>query len=162
MTTSDAKVKQSVERCKYNHEWVKIGTKEIMGEPVIRCRVCGHFPNTKEGETAQSIITLRSILNPGDTVYTILNHVSRSGMNRRISCVIGAGKDVKNITWDVARALGDPVRNRAGYVQDVGIECGGCGMDMGFDLVYNLSRVLFPKVVKGETDGGYALKQRWL
>ena len=47
-------------------------------------------------------------------------------------------------------------------------------MDMGFALVYELSRELYPKGFKvagvgrnGDTsghdkDGGYALKQRWL
>ena len=31
---------------------------------------------------------------------------------------------------------------------------GGCGMDMGFHLVYTLSSVLY--------DDGYAIKQEWL
>jgi hypothetical protein len=136
-----------------------------------------------------SILHLRELLKPGDTVYTILRHVSRSGMCRRISLLIGEGKAVRDISWDVAYATGDPVKNRAGYVQDVGIEVGGCGMDMGFNLVYNLSRVLFPEgyVCTGEScgsndhrndhseamrrknfvgkmhtgDGGYALHHRW-
>jgi hypothetical protein len=95
-------------------------------------------------DTQDSIQHLRGILAPGDKVYTILNNVSRSGMNRRISVAIGDGKAITNITWHVARALGEPVKNRAGYVQDVGISVGGCGMDMGFHLVYSLSRVLFP------------------
>lgn len=137
-----------------------------------------------EKQSIEAIEKLRAILKPGDTVYTILNSVSRSGMNRRISLCVGSGKDVNNITWQVARALQEPVKNRSGYVQDVGISVSGCGMDMGFDLVYNLSRVLFasgfdctgegcpsndhsngdrnykPHVHTG--DGGYALKQRWL
>lgn len=135
-------------------------------------------------EQLEAINHLRSILKPGDTVYTILNNVSRSGMNRRISLCVGSGKDVTNITWYVAKAMGEPLKNRAGYVQDVGISVSGCGMDMGFDLVYNLSRILFRdgfdctgegcpsndysngdrnyEPHKHTGDGGYALKQRWL
>jgi hypothetical protein len=56
-------------------------------------------------------------------------------------------------------------RNREGIV------VGGCGMDMGFHLVYNLGATLWPKGTEkphgtrnGEPDtsGGYALKSRWI
>jgi hypothetical protein len=50
-------------------------------------------------------------------------------------------------------------------VQDVGITVGGGGMDMGFHLVYNLGRVLWPfgfKRAGKRCDGGYALRQEWL
>ena len=184
MTTSDAKAKQSVEKCEYNHDWVSVPCGYSLAPDGYICRVCDYAPkrDSKLWGEADSLLRLRSILKPGDTVYTILNHVSRSGMCRRISCVIGEGKDVRNITWDVARALGETTKNRAGYVQDVGIEQGGCGMDMGFNLVYNLSSVLFRNFVcsgkdcpsndhtNGDrdhkphkhSDGGYALKQRWI
>ena len=143
--------------------------------------------DAKVKQSVEAIAKLREMLKPGDTVYTILNHVSRSGMNRRISCAIGDGKAVTNITWLVAQALEEPTKNRAGYVQDVGISQGGCGMDMGFNLVYNLSYVLYKDGFvccgdgcgsndhcnesakfanfKGQThtgDGGYALKHKWL
>lgn len=137
-----------------------------------------------EKQSIKSIAHLRSLLKPGDTVYTTLRHVSRSGMNRRITLCVGDGKAVTNITWHAAHALGDPIKNRAGYVQDVGISVSGCGMDMGFNLVYNLSRVLFPQGFdcigercpsndhsngdrnhaphKHTGDGGYALRHAWL
>ena len=138
-------------------------------------------------QSVVAIEKLREMLKPGDTVYTILKHVSRSGMDRRISCCIGSSKDVNNITWLVAQALEEPIKNRAGYVQNVGISRSGCGKDMGFNLVYNLSYVLFKNgfVCCGEGcgsndhsneyrkyanfkgkmhtgDGGYALKHKWL
>lgn len=141
----------------------------------------------KQSVAQESIAYLRSILKAGDTVYTILNSVSRSGMNRRISCCVGDGKSVTSITWHVARALGQPIKSRGAWVQDAGISRSGCGMDMGFDLVYELSRVLFPEgfVCCGEGcgandhsneykkyqnykgkmhtgDGGYALRHKWL
>lgn len=139
---------------------------------------------------AESARTLRKLLQPGDTVQTILRHVSSSGMSRRISCVVTRDGNVQDITWHVARVLEEPIKGRAGYVQDAGITQGGCGMDMGFNLVYNLSRVLFADgftcIGKGkdgsrgcpandhsngdrdytphlhENAGGYALNQRWL
>ena len=64
-----------------------------------------------------------------------------------------------------------------------GIKVGGCGMDVGFEVVYNLGRVLYPNGVEccGKTccsndhmngnrnyephlhrDGGYAFNQEWL
>lgn len=98
----------------------------------------------RKTEQQEAIDHLRKILKPGDTVYAILNNVSRSGMSRRISLAIGDGKLITNITWHAARALGEPIKNRAGYVQDSGIAISGCGMDMGFELVYQLGRVMFP------------------
>ncbi len=119
---------------------------------------------------------LRNLFPPGSTVHTILRHVSRSGMSRAIS-VVGAGSN--DVTWLVARAMGEKIDPNHG-----GIKVGGCGMDMGFALVYSLSRTLYPGdsfQCCGEgcpsndhsngdrdysphvhSDGGYALRQRWL
>jgi hypothetical protein len=109
--------------------------------------------------------TLREMLKPGDTVNAILRHVSRSGMSRSISLLKGD----EDITYWAARAMGDKIDQKNG-----GIKIGGCGMDMGFHLVYNLGWTLFPKGFKvdgvgrngdtsgWDTDGGYALKHRWL
>ena len=77
---------------------------------------------------------LKKLLTPGDTVATILRHVSRSGMMRHIS-VTFKGED---ITWYVAALLDE---KRA---DDGGIKVGGCGMDMGFHLVSHMSSRLFP------------------
>ena len=38
---------------------------------------------------------------------------------------------------------------------------GGCGMDMGFHVVYSLARSLYPEK-PGQRDGGYSLKHEWL
>ena len=84
-------------------------------------------------------------------VKTILRHVSQSGMSRNIS-VVYKGED---ITWKVAKALGEPIKEKHGSWI---ITMGGCGMDMGFSLVYNLATVLYGY----ENQGGYRLKQEWL
>jgi hypothetical protein len=119
---------------------------------------------------AEAVDELRAMLPPGSEVKTILRHCSRSGMSRSISVVI----DGEDLTWLAARAMGEKF-DRYG-----GITRGGCGMDMGFDLVYSLSRRLYPdgfgcigercpsndhcNGVAGPAheSGGYALKHRWL
>lgn len=87
---------------------------------------------------------LKKYLKPGGIVKGLVRHVSSSGMSRRISLFCVADGDIKDITWDVANVLEESRKGRAGYVQDVGITVGGCGMDMVFHLVYNLSATLFP------------------
>lgn len=126
----------------------------------------------KEGKRLkieQSANKLRQWLKPGDTVITILRHVSHSGMSRRISLVICQDGEL----FDISGWAADVLEARR-HDRDGSIIVGGCGMDMGFHLVYRLSRRLFPKGFKVEgvgrngntsghdTDGGYALKHRWL
>jgi hypothetical protein len=118
----------------------------------------------------EAIKELRKIVKPYDTVYTILRHVSRSGMLRHIAVVVPANrKEIKNITYLTSIALGLKLNS----THD-GIAISGGGMDMGFSIVYELSNKLFPRGFRidgihrnGDTsgwdkDGGYALKQRWL
>lgn len=130
--------------------------------------------------------TLRDAFPPGTEVRTILRHVSRSGMLRSIS-VIGldcndeAGHAMHDWSGFVAATVGSPFDRNNG-----GVRRTGAGMDMGFDLVYSLSRRLYPNGFacigdgcpsndhsnyRGERaaecpdvhdDGGYALTQRWL
>jgi len=121
---------------------------------------------TAATQSREAIAYLQSIINPGDTVKTILRHCSRSGMARNISLVHN-GVD---ISYYAAKAM-DYTR-----ADDGGLKTGGCGMDMGFSLVYNLSSTLFPKgftLSKGQygrngdksgfdTDGGYAIRHEWL
>jgi hypothetical protein len=82
---------------------------------------------------------LSEYLHPGDKVYTILRQVSRSGMSRHISTVIATKEGMYDITYLVARVIGEK-RDQ----HDGGIVVSGAGMDMGFEIVYNLSRILFP------------------
>ena len=103
---------------------------------------------------------LKDYFNDTRTVYTILRSVSSSGMTRHISLVVAGvndeGKpDLYDITYLAAQALGDKLQERNGHRT---IKVNGCGMDMGFHLVYNLSSVLF----HGQERAGYKLSQRWL
>lgn len=180
---SDA-AKQSVEPCKYNHEWTKVVLlNESPETDLVHCAVCGATPKRKEVEEAEAIADLRELLKPGDVVYTTVKNVSRSGMSRSIDVHLIRENEPRWIARVVARALGLPFDDKREAVK-----VGGCGMDMGFHLVYSLSRRLFPngftcsgkscpsndhfndRTCKRETfvgkqhtgDGGYALNQRWL
>ena len=105
---------------------------------------------TKE-ETAEAIGRLLSELTPGRTVYTKITHVSRSGMSRSIECYLAQGRDnLTDITWLVARATNSRVDNTHG-----GIIMRGCGMDMGYYLVYKLSHTLYPNGVPCTGSRGY-------
>ena len=92
---------------------------------------------------------LLEVLKPGDTVYTILNHVSSKGMSRRIWLVTKSATSIVTLTYNAAILL--DYRYNRDYNSLV---VGGCGMDMGYHVVYNLSRALF--------GDGYALNQQWL
>lgn len=136
----------------------------------------------KQAHVAESTAALLKMLMPTTEVYATLKKVSPSGMNRRIALLI-AEKGPNNTTQ---------IRNISGWVADVlglkwnddgSVSISGCGMDMGFHLVYTLSRTLWPKGFEcvGEAcrsndhsngdqdrkphhhgDGGYALIHRSL
>jgi len=126
-------------------------------------------PTPEEREEAKDFLLKVQNLKPGDKIYTILRHVSRSGMSRRISTVLIRDNQPIDISPGVARVLDYPY-----YWDREGIKIDGCGMDMGFELVYNLGRALFPNGFKTwegywrnepldfDNDGGYAFKQEWL
>jgi hypothetical protein len=90
-------------------------------------------------ETEEALAALREMLPPGSTCYTILRHVSRSGMQRSISPVVLDEGGPHDISYLVRRVL----ELRYDERHD-GLKVGGCGMDMGFHLVYELSYVLYP------------------
>lgn len=105
----------------------------------------------KELQTA-ALETLRGLLTPGDRLYTIVRHVSKSGMTRHISVFrVSETGGIESIDWLVARA---GIFKRANSNNMEGLKVGGCGMDMGFHVVYSISSVVL--------NDGYALKQSWL
>lgn len=124
-----------------------------------------------KADKAEALKRLGAALKPGDEIKCILRSVSRSGMSRVISFYIVKDDDLCGLDWPIAVALGYPLARD-------GVKVGGCGMDMGFAVVYNVGRVTFPKGCalkhsprkeqekragqKREQDGGYALRSRWL
>jgi len=143
-----------------------------------------------KSDRTEAIARLRSLVEPGDTIHTVLRSVSRSGMSRSIDAYV----------FKADERTGDLIKHWLSYsiaqagigTWDNGRECvkmGGAGMDMGFALVYALSATLFPDGhgCTGErcpsndhsngdrdytpdagsgthwhTDGGYALRHRWI
>jgi hypothetical protein len=141
----------------------------------------------QQSEQAEYIGKLRATLKPGDTLHTVLRSRSRSGMSRVIDVfhiyADDAGKMHKDwLSYWVAKATGMTFQDRPGKPEGIKIE--GCGMDMGFEIVYTLGRVLWPEGFEcagdhcpsndhsnGDRnykphmhtgDGGYALHQEWL
>ena len=117
----------------------------------------------QQEETRAAIEQLRDVLTKGQKVYTVLRHVSSSGMSRAISAlIIHQEKDGKPELWDisylVARALEWSMHDKGG------VKVAGCGMDMGFHLVHTLSSVLWGWNEDGSysSEGAYALKHEWL
>lgn len=117
-------------------------------------------------EREESLAALREHLKPGQTVYTVLRHTSSSGMSRSISVMTIEGGDVRQWDYHVARVLGESIDERR-----EGVKVSGCGMDMGFHLVYALGSAVWPDGTPEphgtrngtpDTAGGYALKHRWL
>ena len=92
---------------------------------------------------------LKTKIKKGDTLYTQIRHVSQSGMMRHIS--VRQTKKNYPLNWDyqVSIALDWKLSK-----DNQGIKIGGCGMDMGFHLIYTLSQTLF--------NNGYAIKHSWL
>jgi len=89
-------------------------------------------------EREEAKAKLREWIKPGDTVHTILRHVSRSGMQREIGIVLLKDGTDLHPNYLVAKAIGERIGKRDGII------VGGCGMDMGFQVVYSLGRTLWP------------------
>lgn len=122
--------------------------------------------HTKQ-EIMEAKQSLKRLIKPGSTVYTACTHVSRSGMMRYIKCYIVKKNEIVNIDWYIERVTGYKSHDYKG------LKVQGCGMDMGFHLVYSLGRCLWPKGARKfshnrngdpgrETDGGYLLNHTWI
>lgn len=137
-------------------------------------------------EQKEAIARLRKEIKPGETLHTILRHVSKSGMSRSISIIQIKRGQTYDWSYLVAKAIGEKIDQ-----SHEGIKISGAGMDMGFELVYRLSALLYgygskrgyaclgercpsnehvngPNPPRGErgkgirhTDG-YAISHRWL
>lgn len=93
----------------------------------------------------------------GDTVYTVLRHVTRSGMNRSISLIHIRDGEPHDISGFAAAAIDCWKFDQ----KNGGIKIDGGGEDKGFVLVYNLSIAMYcPK--KYNHNDAYSLNHRWL
>ena len=93
---------------------------------------------------------LKQLFPKGSTAYTIVTKVAPSGMSRHIMVAGCTDRGlVGNVSWFIAHLLDYKYKDNTRSVF-----ISGCGMDMGFHLVYNLSQELYKD--------GYAIKQSWL
>lgn len=112
-------------------------------------------------ERTEALDRLREMLSPGDTVHTVIRNVSRSGMSRSIDVYLmrpDGPRDVEKL-W-----LSGLVATACSMSYDEKRECikiGGCGMDMGFALVYELSRQMWPKGFTCAGQGAIRLGRLW-
>jgi len=101
------------------------------------------LPPTKYTEDEYQAATVRhnkidDRLRDTRRVYCIVRSVSRSGMSRTISMHIVRDGRILGLSYNAATFLGRSYKDREGAVR-----IDGCGMDMGFALVSELSHYLF-------------------
>lgn len=102
-------------------------------------------------EKKETIKSLKKAFPKGSTAYTKLIHCSQSGMTRIISVIAIKKNQPYYLNHYISEILSF---NKAQKFGEYGLKVGGCGMDMGFHLIYCLSKVLY--------NDGYAIKQRWI
>lgn len=91
-----------------------------------------------------------------ETIYTILRSVSNQGMSRLIDMFyVKDGKPI-HIHFHTNRVFQKRVKTSNGF----GYRVGGCGMDMGYHLVSNLSYSMSQFLGLKELDG-YIYRHSW-
>lgn len=133
----------------------------------------------RQSEKSAIIAELREQLKPGSIIYTDLKHVSSSGMTRSITVKVVEDGVIRDISYKAAIAIDRTIDKKYS-----GLKIGGCGMDAGFSIVYDLGAVLYPDGFEcigqercksndhfnGDRNyephhhkaGGYAFDHRWL
>lgn len=147
---------------------VRIFFPEQSQSPGVSLPTMARHTKAQLADMAEAREYLLALVKPGMTIYTTLEHRSRSGMHRRIGLHIIHEGDIRTITSLVARAC--DVR----LGRDGAMHADGCGLDVGYHAVYSLGQVLFPgggdardsvrhvRDAKREDNGGYLLNHRWL
>ncbi len=111
-----------------------------------------------KAEREDALRMLRGMMQPGDTVYTVLLSRARSGMSRTLDvyaflpCPDEGPRAVtkRRLTMLVSKVVGYRYEERSEAIR---VE--GCGFDAGHDVVYNLDYMLFP-------DDHTPLRHEWI
>lgn len=108
-------------------------------------------------EVENAYMMLRKYLPQGATVHCVLRGVSRSGMQRRIDFFAIDANDkasprLQYLTGWMNVIFGSPRT-------DSGMKVNGCGMDMGFHVVEQLSHALYGFKPSGIRGG---LRHEWI
>jgi predicted HAD superfamily phosphohydrolase len=112
-----------------------------------------------KADKAQAVERLRELFDelPKKVAYTVTRKVSSSGMTRRISVfVVDNDGDLRDISYYVGAVLGWSITDVMGHRT---VRVDGCGMDMGFHLVYSLSYALYR--ADGVERAGYMIRHEW-
>ena len=122
-----------------------------------------HYTNE---EVANALEQIKKRVPKGGTVYTVVRSVAASGMSRRIT-LLAAVEETRTVNLRIGElsvVTGPAIAELDYWVQTLrdqkhdsdkaGVFIPGCGMDMGFAIVYDLAQALY--------GDGYALEQRWL
>lgn len=109
----------------------------------------------QEKESARAY--LLSILGKQEkpTLYTNLKHVSSSGMSRDMKVLAVVEGEIVDVTFYAGKLGIGTIKERNG--QRV-LRVGGCGMDMGFQVVYSISASLYGY----EERGAYTIRHEWI
>jgi len=91
----------------------------------------------KDADRERATESLKKLVPPGATVYTVVKHVARSGMMRRIAPIAVVKGKVVNLSHLASRALGWT------WTDDGAVKVQGCGMDMAFHLVYQIAEAIY-------------------
>ena len=103
--------------------------------------------NQQRIDKEKSIETLKEYLKKDMTIHSIIRTVSSSGMTRNISFKITDKDNILDLSYHIAKALKYPFNDK-----HHAIKITGCGMDMAFHVVHNLSHALYGT--------GYKLKSK--
>lgn len=113
---------------------------------------------TKKQDEIHAREYLLDLLKDNDRIYYKINHVAKSGMSRSISFYVATTDKwdnhrpiIQNITGLMATIKGKRLDSYNGY------RVVGCGMDMGFNEINNLSMALYCPD-KYEHEKAYRLK----
>ena len=113
---------------------------------------------TKEEQEAAATY-LRKLLPEGTTVWTTVTSAASSGMSRWIRAFVirtpeWATNPHQQYPQDITRPIAKVIGLRYDDDGRKGAQIHGCGMDMGFEMVYEVAGILYKD--------GYKLKQEWL
>lgn len=81
---------------------------------------------------------LKKTLTENDEILYQVTHVAKSGMSRHIKFYVIKNNELLGLTYSICNALDYKYKHNTNS-----LFIRGCGMDMGFHVIYNLSRDLF-------------------
>ena len=121
---------------------------------------------TQNKQELAALADLHALLKPGSTIWSLNRHTSASGMTHCFDFYTIQANELIRLTYLICVVCDYKQHPKHG-----GLKTTGCGMDMAFQVVYNLGVTMWPKGTStphstrnGEPDtcGGYAFHHRHL